>query len=219
MIACAKPTRCRYPLERLRISLSLTSFVCVSSIISSVCVFLTFLSRPFSSATKSRYSRTVDVYKRQKLYSLTDTTKDYVKNLSQDVTIYVLSSEKSADSTLAETLQRYEDLSKHLNVVYKDPAKSPNFYQQYTDSAPSQNSMIVVSDARSRVVDYSDIYEYSYDYSTYSSSVDGYDCLLYTSWMLLSDRPAAWMQPGIRKMRTSGKKVYHIRRKNIWLQQ
>ena len=46
-----------------------------------------------------------------KLYSLTDTTKDYVKNLSQDVTIYVLSSEKSADSTLAETLQRYEDLS------------------------------------------------------------------------------------------------------------
>ena len=49
------------------------------------------------------------------------------------------------------------------------------FYQQYTDSAPSQNSMIVVSDARSRVVDYSDIYEYSYDYSTYSSSVDGYD--------------------------------------------
>lgn len=80
-----------------------------------------------------------------KLYSLTDTTKDYVKNLSQDVTIYVLSSEKSADSTLAETLQRYEDLSKHLNVVYKDPAKSPNFYQQYTDSAPSQNSMIVVS--------------------------------------------------------------------------
>ena len=110
-----------------------------------------------------------------KLYSLTDTTKDYVKNLSQDVTIYVLSSEKSADSTLAETLQRYEDLSKHLKVVYKDPAKSPNFYQQYTDSAPSQNSMIVVSDARSRVVDYSDIYEYSYDYSTYSSSVDGYD--------------------------------------------
>ena len=110
-----------------------------------------------------------------KLYSLTDTTKDYVKNLSQDVTIYVLSSEKSADSTLAETLQRYEDLSKHLKVVYKDPEKSPNFYQQYTDSAPSQNSMIVESDARSRVVDYSDVYEYSYDYSTYSSSVDGYD--------------------------------------------
>ena len=82
---------------------------------------------------------------------------DYVKNLSQDVTIYVLVRSRRT-STLAETLQRYEDLSKHLNVVYKDPAKSPNFYQQYTDSTPSQNSMIVVSDARSRVVDYSDIY-------------------------------------------------------------
>lgn len=39
----------------------------------------------------------------------------------------MLSSEKSADSTLAETLQRYEDLSKHLNVVYKDPAKESEF--------------------------------------------------------------------------------------------
>ena len=63
-----------------------------------------------------------------KLYSLTDTTKDYVKNLSQDVTIYVLSSEKSADSTLAETLQRYEDLSKHLNVVYKRSGEESEFF-------------------------------------------------------------------------------------------
>ena len=41
----------------------------------------------------------------------------------------------------------------------------------------------------------------------------------FTEWMPFSDRPAAWMQPGIRKMRTSSEKVYHIRRKNIWLQQ
>lgn len=111
-----------------------------------------------------------------KMYSLTDIHKGLREESDRRMSrIYVLSSEKSADSTLAETLQRYEDLSKHLKVVYKDPEKSPNFYQQYTDSAPSQNSMIVESDARSRVVDYSDVYEYSYDYSTYSSSVDGYD--------------------------------------------
>ncbi len=68
-----------------------------------------------------------------------------------------------------ETLQRYEDLSKHLNVVYKDPAKSPNFYQQYTDSAPSQNSMIVGVGREIARGGLRDIYEYSYDYSTYSS--------------------------------------------------
>ena len=46
-----------------------------------------------------------------KLYSITDTTKDYLKTLDQDVNIYVLAAEKNADSTLSETLQRYEDLS------------------------------------------------------------------------------------------------------------
>lgn len=110
-----------------------------------------------------------------KLYSLTDDTKDYVKSLSQDVTIYVLASEKSADTILSETLQRYEDLSDYIHVEYKDPSSNPTFYQQYTDSAPSQNSLIVAGSARARVVDYSDIYEYSYDYTNYSSSVDGYD--------------------------------------------
>lgn len=110
-----------------------------------------------------------------KMYSLTDDTKEYVKNLTEDVTIYVLATESSADTTLEETLERYEGLSDHIKVTYKNPSKYPTFYQQYTDTAPTSNSLIVVSEERSRVVDYSDIYEYSYDYSTYSSSIDGYD--------------------------------------------
>ena len=35
--------------------------------------------------------------------------------------------------------------------------------------------MIVVSSERSRVIDYNDVYTYSYDYSSYSRSIDGYD--------------------------------------------
>lgn len=110
-----------------------------------------------------------------KMYSLTDDTKEYVKNLTEDVTIYVLATESSADTTLEETLERYEGLSDHIKVTYKNPSKYPTFYQQYTDTAPTSNSLIVVSEERSRVVDYSDIYEYSYDYTSYSSSIDGYD--------------------------------------------
>ena len=110
-----------------------------------------------------------------KLYSITDTTKEYVASLEQDVTIYVLAAEKSADTTLAETLTRYGDLSKHISVEYVNPATNPVFYQQYTDTAPSSNSLIVVGAERSRVVDFGDIYQYSYDYTTYSSSLEGYD--------------------------------------------
>ncbi|MFR2687580.1 MAG: Gldg family protein [Roseburia intestinalis] len=110
-----------------------------------------------------------------KLYSITDTTKDYLKTLDQDVNIYVLAAEKNADSTLSETLQRYEDLSGHVKVSYVNPSTNPTFFQKYTTDAPTSNSLIVASDARSRVIDYNDIYEYSYDYSSYSRSLDGYD--------------------------------------------
>lgn len=110
-----------------------------------------------------------------KLYSVTDDTKEYLSKLDQDVAIYVLADEDDADTTLAETLKRYEALSGHITVSYKDPADTPTFYQQYTDSSPSANSLIVVGEQRSRVVDYRDIYEYSYDYYSYSSSVSGYD--------------------------------------------
>lgn len=110
-----------------------------------------------------------------KLYSLTDDTKDMLKGLDKNVTIYVLASESSADSTLSETLKRYDDLSDYVTVEYVSPSVNPLFYQQYTDSAPTTNSLIVVSQERSRVISYNDVYEYSYDYTNYTSSLEGYD--------------------------------------------
>ena len=110
-----------------------------------------------------------------KLYSITEDTKVYLKGLDEDVTIYVLAAEDSADTIVSETLSRYESLSGHIKVEYKNPTTTPTFYQQYTDTAPSSNSLIVVGAERSRVIDYSDIYEYSFDYSTYSTSIDGND--------------------------------------------
>lgn len=111
----------------------------------------------------------------QKLYSITDASYKVLDSLTDDVTIYVIAKESTADATLAETLKRYEDGSKHVKVEYKDPSVSPNFYTTYTDTAPSANSLIVVSDKRSRVVDYSDVYEKTVDYNTYSQTITGYD--------------------------------------------
>ena len=91
------------------------------------------------------------------------------------MTIYVLASEKNADTTLAETLQRYEELSDYIHVEYVDPSVNPLFYQQYTQTAPTTNSLIVVGAERSKLINYNNIYEYSYDYTNYSSSVTGYD--------------------------------------------
>lgn len=111
----------------------------------------------------------------QKLYSITDTTKEVLDNLEEDVTIYVLASEESQNATVGKTLERYAGYSKHVNVVYKDPAVSPSFYTNYTDGSVTKNSLIVESGKRSRVIDYYDLFETEMDYSTYQSTVTGYD--------------------------------------------
>ena len=95
--------------------------------------------------------------------------------MQEDVTIYVIVNEDNQDTTLGQTLQRYDDLSDHITVEYVDPTVNPRFHTQYTDSTISINSLIVVSDKRNRVIDYSDIYESSFDYSTYTSTTTGYD--------------------------------------------
>ena len=110
----------------------------------------------------------------QKLYSLTDETKNVLEKLEEDITIYVINSEESADETLDTTLERYAQLSNHIHVEYKDPLVNPNFYRTYADSV-STNSLIVESGERAKVIDYSEIYETEFDYYTYSSTVTGYD--------------------------------------------
>lgn len=114
----------------------------------------------------------------EKLYTITKDTKDYLADLKDDVTIYVLaakSSLESNDTTLSAMLEKYKDASSHISVVYKDPKVYPQFYSNYTETAPSANSIIVESAKRSKVIDYSDLYETSIDYSTYSQQTTGYD--------------------------------------------
>lgn len=111
----------------------------------------------------------------EKLYSITEDTEKILKDLKEDITIYLIADEDSQDTNLEKTLKRYEDASGHIKVEYKDPSVSPTFYQKYTDTALSNNSIIVAGESRSRVIDYNDIYEYSVDYTTYQQSVTGYD--------------------------------------------
>lgn len=110
-----------------------------------------------------------------KLYSLTGETKELAENLTEDIQIYVLANESSQDVTLKKTLDQYAQLSGHIKVSCVDPVVNPKFYTSYTDAAVSRNSLIVVSDRRSKVIDYSTVYETSMDYTTYSSTVTGYD--------------------------------------------
>lgn len=110
-----------------------------------------------------------------KLYSITDDTKSAMKKLKDDVKIYALVAESHKDSQIDTILKRYEDLSKHISVEYVNPSKKPYFYQDYTEQAPTKNSLIVVSGKRSRVIDYYDIYHYEASSYSYNSELTGFD--------------------------------------------
>ena len=183
----------RYHISKKNLSLSAySSTVIVGSIAVAVILNLIVAELP------SRY--TVFDLTANKLYSLTDDTKELVGSIGEDVTIYVLANEKQADSTLANTLDSYEGLSSHIKVTYVDPAVNPKFYTKYTDGSISSNSVIVESSKRSRVVDYNDLYVSEFDYSTYSQNVTGYDAegqiTSAISYVLSEDMPKIYMVTG-----------------------
>ena len=115
----------------------------------------------------------------QKMYELSEDTEKFLDNLEEEITIYVLNSEKSKDAQIDETLERYKAFSKYISVEYVDPTINPYFFQTYSETSPNQNSVIVVGPERSKVIDYYELYEVEYEmdyYSyTYNTTVTGYD--------------------------------------------
>lgn len=111
----------------------------------------------------------------EKIYSIGDETKSFLKDLNKDVTIYQVVQSGSEDETITNLLQKYADESKYIKVVQKDPVVNPQFTSQYTSGDVSSNSLIVVCGDRSKVVDYNNMYESSMDYYSYSYQTTGFD--------------------------------------------
>nr|MDE7021680.1 Gldg family protein [Lachnospiraceae bacterium] len=117
--------------------------------------------------------RSLDVTS-NKLYTLTEETKTFLSGLSEDIRIYVMVNEEYKDGNLDKTLRRMTALSEHISVTYVDPLVNPQFYSNYSEDEPEANSLIVVGPARSKIVNYYDIYGYEY-YSYYEYQITGYD--------------------------------------------
>lgn len=157
------PPKNKKLLKKGSYSLALTIIVIAAAI------FLNLLAGELpSSLTK------IDVSE-NKLYTVGDQTKELASRLTEDVTLYLLAEEGQEDSTLNELLTRYADLSSHIKYEIKDPVLNPNFASQYTEEEVSENSIIVVSEKRSKVIPYSDLYESSINYQTYSMETTAFD--------------------------------------------
>lgn len=109
------------------------------------------------------------------LYQIGTQTETLLKDLQEDVTIYVLNAEDREDSIVARLLGKYEAASEHVKVVYKDPTLYPDFSTKYGEEAAEGGSLIVESSKRFRVIPNSTLFESEIDYETYSQKITGFD--------------------------------------------
>ena len=111
----------------------------------------------------------------QKLYTIGEQTGKILKKLDKEVQMYWVAQDGTESSDIEKLLERYEEGSKHIQIEKKDPAVNPAFVSQYTSDNISNNSVIVACGDKSKVVDYSDMYETSINYNTSSQQVTGFD--------------------------------------------
>lgn len=112
-----------------------------------------------------------------KIYEITDTTRDFLKDMDKKVTFKVLAVKEEADERIQTFLSKYASLSKNISVEWIDPVLHPSALQEY-DAA--ENSIIISCEETDKtttvtfdkivVVDYSSYY---YTGSISESEFDG----------------------------------------------
>lgn len=120
--------------------------------------------------------RNIDV-SNTKIYEITDTSRDFLKDLDAEVKFTVLAVKEEADERIQTFLSKYASLSKQISVEWVDPVLHPS---ALTDYDASENSIVVSCEKTGKtttvpfdsivVVDYASYY---YTGSASESEFDG----------------------------------------------
>lgn len=113
----------------------------------------------------------------EEMYTLTEDTLQLINNLEDDVTIYYLGEVGNEMELYKNIIDNYGKASNKIKVETKDPNLYPKFAAQYVDDTITSDSVIVVNNStqKAKYVDYSDMFETSYDYTTYEQYVSAID--------------------------------------------
>lgn len=154
-----------------------------------------------------------------RLYALTEETKNFLADLSEDVTVYVLAEESAMDNQLKRTLDLMQERSDHIKVNYVSRVKNPNFYQNYTEEPLEEGSLIVEGEKRNKIVKLDDVYTYEMDYSTYSYQTTGYDgegqVVSAIAYVTTDDMPVLYAVGGHGELELEDKFVNAIEKENV----
>lgn len=102
---------------------------------------------------------------KNKLYTLSDQSKNILKSVNKDVNIIALFKAGNEDKALKQILSQYEKVSDKIKVQYKDPELYPEFVKKYDkDGSIGEGNIVVECGNKFKVLSYSDLVSYS-DYS------------------------------------------------------
>lgn len=104
------------------------------------------------------------------LYTLSEATEQSVARINEPVTIYYVATPAGEDFQLVTFVERYASLSKSITLKKIDPTVYPTFTAQYTDAQLSENSLIIESARRYKVIDYNEFYAKEFDYNLFMST-------------------------------------------------
>ena len=107
------------------------------------------------------------------IYNISDTSREYLAGLEDDVVIHVLTNKDTLDTRIVRFLDIYTDLSGRLSLEYTDPTVYPSVLSEYGVEA---DTIVVTCEAtgRQESFDISDIIGYDmmsyYYYGTYTET-------------------------------------------------
>ncbi len=114
------------------------------------------------------------------IYTITDETKEYVKKMEDDITIYYLIEAGQEAPMFQKIAEKFEGLSDRITLEQKDPIQYPTFASEYVDDVVNINSFLVVNNntKQARYVDYNEMLvqefsEQTYQYHTVGIDVEG----------------------------------------------
>lgn len=111
----------------------------------------------------------------QNLTQIGSQTTEMLDALTKDVQIYLVAQSGQEDETTKKLLENYAGASSHIKFEIRDPVKNPAFLNSYQDMELYNNSVIVECGDRKKALSPDQIYEYQMDYTTYSSTITGFD--------------------------------------------
>lgn len=117
-------------------------------------------------------------------YDISGTSRSFISGVKDRVTFYYVCSAGYEDGEFETFLDRYVSMNPNFSVVRVDPVDDPSFLEKYQATGLSENSIIIESEKRVKVVDYFDFFLFycadigtsiSYDeYSSYGAMYEAY---------------------------------------------